>query len=145
MAQGAFKDEVEALFCELCTELCSESWFSGSAMIASTSTSPCVSCSHVGSGSGSGSAAAVMPELQWVEDPFGQHDIPPVDAAEAGANVRVISKVLAASRIEITTCQQNRTRFVRVASIWVYCELPRLHQERFRDHAYVMEFSEHAV
>ena len=88
-------------------------------MIVSTSTSPCVSCSHVGSGSGDGSAAAVMPELQWVEDPFGQHDIAPVDAEEAGANVRVISRVLAASEIEITACQQSRIRFVRVASIWV--------------------------
>ena len=60
-----------------------------------------------------------MPELQWVEDPFGQHDIAPVDATEAGANVRVISRVLAASEIEITACRKNRIRFVRVASIWV--------------------------
>jgi len=42
-----------------------------------------------------------------------------VDAAEAGANVRVISKVLAASEIEITTCQQNRIRFVTVESTCV--------------------------
>jgi hypothetical protein len=46
-----------------------------------------------------------------------------VAATEAGVNVRVISKVLAASEIEITACQQKRIRFVRVASMWVKCEL----------------------
>jgi len=64
MAQGAFKDEVEPLFGELSIEVCSESGFSGSAMIVSTSTSFCFACSHVGSGLGSGLASTFMPELQ---------------------------------------------------------------------------------
>jgi hypothetical protein len=116
MAQGAFHDGVEA-FDELSNEFCSESWFSGSAMIVSSPASLTSSCPQAGSGSGAGSMSTFMPELQWFEDPSGQQVIALEDAAEAGVNVRVISRVLAVSKSETAACHKDRTRAVRAETI----------------------------
>jgi len=86
-------------------------------MIVSSSSALTVSCPHVGSDSGCGSTSAIIPELQWFEDPSGQQDIAPEDAAEAGVSVRVISRVLAVSKSETAACHKDRTRAVRTETL----------------------------